>query len=86
MNDTPKITLYGTAWCGGSRRVRLLLDQHKIPYCWVDIDKDEEAALYLERVNRGFRSVPTILWPDGSIMVEPTVEELSNKLGVKLTS
>lgn len=86
MNDTPQITLYGTAWCGGSRRARLLFDQHEIPYRWVDIDKDEEAARYLESVNRGFRSVPTIIWPDGSIMVEPSDEELSKKLGVKLSS
>jgi mycoredoxin len=80
--DTP-ITVYGTSWCGGSRRARLMLDEHNIPYRWIDIDLDEKAAKYLESVNHGFRSVPTIVWPDGSILVEPSSEELAKKLGVK---
>ena len=61
---------------------RLLFDKHKIPYRWVDIDKDEEAGKYVESVNRGFRSVPTIVWPDGTILVEPSDEELAKKLGI----
>jgi len=86
MNDVPQITIYGTAWCGGSRRARLLLDEHGIPYRWVDIEADEAAARTLESLNRGYRSVPTIVWPDGSTLVEPSVEELSKKLGIALTS
>ena len=86
MNDAPQITIYGTSWCGGSRRVRLLLDEHGIPYRWVDIEADEAAARTLESLNRGYRSVPTIVWPDGSTLVEPSVEELSKKLGIALTS
>ena len=84
MNETPQITLYGTTWCGGSRRTRLLLDQHQIPYRWVDIDLDEEAAKYVESLNHGYRSVPTIVWPDGSLLVEPSADELARKLGIKL--
>lgn len=76
------ITIYGTAWCGGSRRVRAIFDQHKIPYRWLDIDTDEKAARFVESVNRGLRSVPTIVWPDGSLLIEPSQEELSKKLGV----
>ena len=84
MNETPQITLYGTTWCGGSRRTRLLLDQHQIPYRWVDIDLDEEAAKYVESLNHGYRSVPTIVWPDGSLLVEPSADKLARKLGIKL--
>ena len=84
MNETPRITLYGTSWCGGSRRARLLLEQHQIPFHWVDIDQDKEAAEYVESVNRGYRSVPTIVWPDGSILVEPSTDELVKKLGLEL--
>jgi len=84
LNETPQITLYGTTWCGGSRRTRLLLDQHQIPYRWVDIDLDEEAAKYVESLNHGYRSVPTIVWPDGSLLVEPSADELARKLGIKL--
>jgi glutaredoxin-like protein len=84
LNETPEITLYGNTWCGSSRRARLLFDQHHIPYRWVDIDKDENAAKYVESINQGNRSVPTIVWPDGSISVEPSNEELAQKLGVKI--
>ncbi len=84
MRDTEKIVLYGTAWCGGSRRCRLLLDRYGIPYQWVDIDQDEQAGRLVERLNRGSRSVPTVVWPDGSKLTEPTEEEFAKKLGVSL--
>ena len=83
MSDAPEITLYGNTWCGGSRRAKLLFDRKGIPYRWVDIDKDEEAAKYVESLNHGFRSVPTIVWADGSMLVEPSEDELAKKLGVK---
>jgi mycoredoxin len=82
--NNASITVYGTSWCGGSRRCRLLLERFGIPYQWVDIDQDEKAARFVESVNRGFRSVPTIVWPDGSRLTEPSETELANKLGVKL--
>jgi glutaredoxin len=84
LNDTLEITLYGNTWCGSSRRVRLFFDQHQIPYRWVDIDEDKNAARYIESLNRGNRSVPTIVWPDGSMLVEPSNEVLAYKLGMKL--
>lgn len=77
-----QIVLYGATWCGDTRRARKLLDQYEIPYKWVDIDQDEEARKYVEKVNNGFRSVPTIDFPDGSRMVEPSTQELKTKLGI----
>lgn len=84
MSENDKIVLYGTTWCGGSRRCRLLLDRLGIPYQWVDIDQDDNAGKLVERLNRGHRSVPTIVWPDGSQLTEPTEGELAKKLGVSL--
>ncbi len=83
MNVTPEITVYGNTWCGGSRRVRLFFEQHQIPFQWVDIEKDENAASYVESLADGNRSVPTIVWPDGSFLVEPSNEALANKLGIE---
>ncbi|MGC8873045.1 MAG: glutaredoxin family protein [Chloroflexia bacterium] len=80
--EEPGIVFYGTTWCGMSRRRRQLLDQYRIPYRWVDIDRDEEAARFVERVNNGFRSVPTIVFPDGRILVEPSEDELRRALGL----
>lgn len=82
--EHPLITVYGTTWCGGSRRIRLLLDRHNIPYTWVDIDRDDQAGKYVESLNRGFRSVPTVVWQDGSILVEPSDEAMAKKLGIEL--
>jgi mycoredoxin len=84
MTENEKIILYGTSWCGGSRRCRLLLDRFGIPYQWIDIDEDDQAGKLVESLNRGYRSVPTIVWPDGSKLTEPTDEKLAKKLGVNL--
>lgn len=76
------IVVYGTRWCGLSNRTRRLLDQHEIPYTFVDIDENREAGQYVQEVNRGFRSVPTIVFPDGSVLVEPQTWELERKIGL----
>ena len=81
-NNTPEIIIYGTTWCYDSRRARQVFDQNQIPYTWIDIDKDLEARKYVEQVNRGYRSVPTIIFPDGSMLVEPSNSELCKKLGI----
>lgn len=76
------IKLYGTSWCGGTRRARRIFDDNKIPYKWIDIDEDRDARDFVEKTNNGFRSVPTIIFPDGSKLVEPDDAELAEKLGV----
>ncbi len=78
-----KIIIYGTSWCGGSRRAKKMFDDNKIPYQWIDIDQDKEARSLVEKINNGYRSVPTILFPDGSILVEPSDTKLAEKLGVE---
>jgi len=84
MTDPPDLTLYGASWCGSSRRVRLLLESHSIPYVYIDIDRNDEGARTVALLNHGNRSVPTLLWADGSILVEPTNEQLAEKLKISL--
>ena len=74
------ITVYGTAWCGDCRRARRLLDRHGARYRWIDIDADSGAQAIVLRLNRGQRSVPTILFPDGTRLVEPADRALAAKL------
>jgi glutaredoxin-like protein len=76
------ITVYGTNWCGDCRRARRFLDYHKIPYVWIDIDTNPEAEKFVLETNRGMRSVPTILFADSSILVEPSNSRLAEKLGI----
>jgi mycoredoxin len=85
MDSNPtEIIVYGTAWCGDTRRARTFLDRNKIVYQWIDIDKDPAARAFVEKVNRGYRSVPTIIFPDGSMLVEPSESKLAEKFGLPL--
>ncbi len=75
-----KITVYGTRWCADCVRAKQVLEKHKIDFKWIDIEQDPTAATYVEKVNRGYRSVPTIVFADGSVLVEPSNHELETKL------
>ena len=83
MDNT--IHFYGAMWCGDTRRARNWFDKHEIQYEWVDVDKDEEAAELVKSLNKGFRSIPTIVFGDGSRLAEPStarLEEHARKLGL----
>jgi mycoredoxin len=73
------IKMYATAWCGDCRMAKRWFDAHGIPYEYINIESDERAAAEVLRLNRGMRSVPTIVFPDGSVLVEPSVRELAAK-------
>jgi mycoredoxin len=75
-----KIQVYGTNWCQDTARARSCLNRLKIPYSFCDIENDPSGCSFVERVNRGQRRVPTILFPDGSIMIEPSSAQLEQKL------
>jgi len=75
-----KIEVYGTTWCPDCVRAKQVLAKHLVQYDWTDISNDEKARAYVEQVNRGNRSVPTIVFPDGSVLVEPSNAELEKKL------
>jgi mycoredoxin len=77
-----QIILYGTSWCWSSSRVKKLLDKNEIVYQWIDIDDDEDAARVVMQITKGYRSVPTLLFPDGTSLVEPSDNELKTKLGI----
>ena len=74
-----KIKMYATTWCGDCRFAKRWFDSHGIPYEYINIEEDEDAADFVVKVNGGARSVPTIIFPDGSILVEPGPRELAAK-------
>jgi mycoredoxin len=57
-----------------------VLDQAGRSYTYINIETDDQAAAYVMQINRGNQSVPTIVFPDGSILVEPSNVELQTKL------
>lgn len=82
MGSEKPLIVYGTPWCPDCRRSKQFLGEHRIAYDYIDIDQDPAAQAEVERLNRGNRSVPTIVFPDGSILVEPSNEALALKLGL----
>src|SRR5512138_3079723 len=85
MTETPPsiIAVYSTSWCGDCKRAKKFFGEQRIPYFNIDIESDPEAMAYVERVNNGKRIVPTIIFPDGDIMVEPSNAQLASKLGLQ---
>lgn len=77
--QTTEIVMYSVDWCPDCRRAKFFFKRNNIPVMEVNVDADEQGASFVREVNGGARSVPTIIFPDGSIMVEPSSEELSEK-------
>ncbi len=76
------ITVYGAPWCPDCRRSKQFLGEQRIPYIWVDIDEDEEGRKQVQAVNDGKQIIPTIVFQDGSILVEPSNAELAAKMSI----
>ena len=78
-----RLLIYGTTWCGQCHMARRFLDKHDVQYDFIDIDRDEEGLRFVTATNHGMRSVPTIVFPDGSILVEPNRRQLATKLEIE---
>lgn len=75
------LTMYSTTWCGYCRRLRSQLDREGIGYTVVDIEQDPTAASYVTSVNGGNRTVPTVQFPDGTALTNPTITQVKQHLG-----
>jgi thioredoxin reductase (NADPH) len=78
-----KVTIYGAYWCPDCRRSKRFLGEQFIPYQWVDIEKDKNGEAFVLQKNNGKRIIPTVVFEDGSFLVEPSNAELAKKLGLK---
>ena len=81
MSD--KIIVYSAVWCRDCKRAKKFFGEHRIQYENIDIEQNPEAVEIVKKLNNGMRSVPTILFPDGSILVEPSNAQLAEKLGLR---
>lgn len=80
MTNPEIIKFYGTTWCPTSRRAKKMLEEKGIEFEWINIDEDPNGREFVMQVNNGYRSVPTIVFPDGDILVEPSSNVLAKKL------
>jgi mycoredoxin len=76
------ITMYSTPWCGYCRRLKGQLERAGIPYSEVDIEQHPDAANLVARVNDGNKTVPTVVFPDGSALTNPSLAQVAERLGV----
>mgnify|MGYP005858038881 CR=1 FL=1 len=77
------IRMYGTTWCGDCKRAKTFFGEHRVPYEFIDIEDDADGLRFVEEVNDRKRIIPTIVFPDGSMLIEPSNAELAAKLGLK---
>lgn len=85
LTDSP-ITLYTSRFCGHSWAVERFMKEHKIPIQQISIDGDPEARSQVMTINNGYASVPTLIFPDGTTLTEPSFRQLRTKLGLEQTS
>jgi thioredoxin reductase (NADPH) len=76
------ITVMGSTWCSDCKRAKRFLGDQQVEYNWVDVEQDEKARKFVEDHNDGKTIIPTILFEDGTILVEPTNAQLAQKLGL----
>jgi glutaredoxin len=75
-----RIVVYGASWCPDARRARRFFDEQGVEYAWFDIDENDEASNFVRETNGGQIVIPVIVFPDKSILVEPSNYELAQKL------
>jgi len=76
------IRLYGTDWCSDCKRSKKFLGEQRIRYEYVNIENDTNGQAFVQGVQNGGMTIPTIVFDDGSLLIEPTNAELASKLGL----
>jgi len=74
------LTMYTTSWCGYCVRLKRHLDREGIRYHEVNIEQDEAAARYVMKINGGNRTVPTLAFPDGTALTNPSIDDVRRSL------
>ena len=75
-----ELTMYSTTWCGYCKRLKTALKAKGIGYTEVDIELEPEAAKFVQSVNNGNQTVPTVKFADGSTMTNPSIKDVEGKI------
>ena len=76
------LVMYSTVWCGYCKRLKTMMKAAGIPFTEVDIEHDPAAAAFVMGVNGGNQTVPTVRFPDGSALTNPSLKDVQAKLGL----
>ena len=74
------ITMYGADWCGDCRRSKRLFEELDVQVNHIDVEIDESAAAKVQEINGGAKSIPVIVFSDGTHLTEPSDNDLKAKL------
>jgi len=74
------LTMYSTSWCGFCHRLKSQLSREGIEYQVIDIEQDPAAAAFVESVNGGNQTVPTLRFDDGSALTNPSIIQVKAHL------
>ena len=77
-----QLTMYSTQWCGYCQRLKAQLGREGITITEIDIEHDAEAAALVGKINGGNRTVPTVLYEDGTAVTNPSLRQVKEKLGL----
>jgi mycoredoxin len=75
-----EITMYGAVWCGDCRISKNFIDANNVKYNYIDVEADVTASEKVIEINGGMRSIPVILFSDGTHLTEPSDAALKEKL------
>ena len=84
FNGNNKIIVYSTQWCSDCNRTKFFFDEYGIDYEEIDVDEDADGLALVKKINQGHRVVPTVIFPDGTIFVEPPNSAIATKLSLVL--
>ena len=84
MNDLytiapAQIVIYVTEYCPDCIRAKKFFEVNNLPHLRIGLEGNAEATDFVIKINDGYKSVPTIVFPDGSVLIEPDWEELKAK-------
>lgn len=77
------ITLYGTNWCSDCKRSKKFLGEQRVHYDYINIEEDTDGQAFVQKLQNGGMTIPTIVFEDGSALIEPSNAELATKLGLE---
>ena len=81
-----KIKVYGATWCNDCKRAKQFLGDQRVAFEWHDIEQDPEGLEIVHERNNGNNVIPTIIFPDGTSLSEPSNEDLADKIGLDRTA
>ena len=77
--ESPLI-VYGASWCPDCRRAKQFLASHRVPYEWIDLEEFPDKTAEVEARNDGKRIIPTIVFPDGTALTNPSAAQVKERL------